>query len=126
MICVDEKSKQLLRETRCALPAKPAVVAKQDYEYERAGFGFILVAAASGTTLASTAQTAHVTTYRATIDNVKYVYATVPPVAHLKPGDVLDTNTLGSHYFPRRKAHHSLGRGSAGEFGVWHRPPVQD
>ena len=36
-ICVDEKSKQLLRETRCPLPAKPAIVAKQDYEYERAG-----------------------------------------------------------------------------------------
>jgi len=33
-------------------------------------------------------------TYHATIDNVKYLYATVPPVARLKPGDILDTNTL--------------------------------
>ena len=32
--------------------------------------------------------------YQATINNVKYVYASVPPVARLKPGDVLDTNTL--------------------------------
>lgn len=32
--------------------------------------------------------------YQATINNVKYVYASVPPVARLKPGDILDTNTL--------------------------------
>ena len=32
--------------------------------------------------------------YQATIDNVKYVYASLPPVARLKPGDILDTNTL--------------------------------
>jgi len=35
-----------------------------------------------------------VVSYRATIDNVKYLYATVPPVGRLKSGDVLDTNTL--------------------------------
>ena len=33
-------------------------------------------------------------TYRATIDNVKYLYATVPPVAHLKPTNILDANSL--------------------------------
>jgi amidase len=32
--------------------------------------------------------------YLATNDNVKYVYATAEPVARLKPGDILDTNTL--------------------------------
>ena len=32
--------------------------------------------------------------YRGTIDNVKYVYATVNPVAQLKSGDILETNTL--------------------------------
>ncbi len=36
----------------------------------------------------------NVVRYQATNNNVKYVYASVPPVAHLKPGDVLDTNTL--------------------------------
>lgn len=35
-----------------------------------------------------------VVTYHATIDNVKYVYAAVPPVAHLKPGNILDANSL--------------------------------
>ena len=36
----------------------------------------------------------NVVKYQATINNVKYVYASVPPVARLKPGDILDTNTL--------------------------------
>ena len=39
-MCIPEVrggSKQLLRETRSPLPAKPGVPAKQDYEYERAG-----------------------------------------------------------------------------------------
>jgi acetamidase/formamidase len=40
------------------------------------------------------AQSGNTVKYRATIDNVKYVYATVEPVARLKPGDILDTNTL--------------------------------
>jgi len=35
-----------------------------------------------------------VVSYRATIDNVKYVYAVAPPVARLKPGNILDANSL--------------------------------
>ena len=44
VICVDEKSKQLLRQTRPPLPAKPGTPAKEDYEYERAGTCNIFVA----------------------------------------------------------------------------------
>jgi amidase len=33
-------------------------------------------------------------TYHATIDNVKYVYGAAPPVAHLKPTNILDANSL--------------------------------
>jgi amidase len=40
------------------------------------------------------AQTGNVVKYQGALNNVKYVYATVDPVAHLKPGDILDTNTL--------------------------------
>ena len=36
----------------------------------------------------------HTVTYHATIDTVKYVYGPAEPVARLKPGDILDTNTL--------------------------------
>jgi hypothetical protein len=37
VICVDEKSKQLLQQTRPPLAARPGAVAKEDYEYKRAG-----------------------------------------------------------------------------------------
>jgi hypothetical protein len=37
VICVDEKSKQLLDETRKAIPLKPGSPLKQDYEYVRYG-----------------------------------------------------------------------------------------
>jgi amidase len=36
----------------------------------------------------------NVVKYNATIQNVKYVYGPAQPVARLKPGDILDTNTL--------------------------------
>lgn len=40
------------------------------------------------------AQAATVVKYHATINDVKYVYSSAEPVARLKPGDILDTNTL--------------------------------
>lgn len=39
-------------------------------------------------------QTTGVVKYHATIDNVKYVYAQAAPVAHVKPGEIIETNTL--------------------------------
>jgi amidase len=42
----------------------------------------------------ATAQSGNVVKYHATIDNVKYLFGPAEPVAKLKPGDVLDTNTL--------------------------------
>jgi hypothetical protein len=44
VICLDEKCKQLLRETRRPLPAHSGSVRKEDYEYERAGTCNIFVA----------------------------------------------------------------------------------
>ena len=44
VICVDEKSKQLLGQTRSPLPAQPGQLAKEDYEYKRAGTRNIFVA----------------------------------------------------------------------------------
>jgi hypothetical protein len=37
MVCFDETSKQLVRETRQALPAQPGQVRRYDYEYKRHG-----------------------------------------------------------------------------------------
>jgi acetamidase/formamidase len=44
--------------------------------------------------LAASALAQNTVHYTATNDNVKYVYATVQPVARLHSGDILDTNTL--------------------------------
>lgn len=37
MVCMDETSKQLIKETRLAISAKPGKLARYDYEYERNG-----------------------------------------------------------------------------------------
>ena len=44
--------------------------------------------------LAATSQTANAVKYHATINDVKYVYGTAVPVAHVKPGEIIETNTL--------------------------------
>src|SRR5207248_1204230 len=37
VVCIDEKSKQLLGDTRIPVKTKPGKLAKIDYEYERKG-----------------------------------------------------------------------------------------
>ena len=44
VVCVDEKSKQLLSDTRVPLACKPGASSKQDYEYERHGTRNLFVA----------------------------------------------------------------------------------
>lgn len=44
VVCIDEKSKQLLKHSRAALAMKPGAPAKQDYEYRRAGTCNLFVA----------------------------------------------------------------------------------
>ena len=44
VVCVDEKSKQLLQQLRPALAARPGRIAKEDYEYHRAGTRSIFLA----------------------------------------------------------------------------------
>lgn len=44
VICLDEKSKQLTRETRGALPMRPGSPERYDYEYARAGTCNLFVA----------------------------------------------------------------------------------
>ena len=51
---------------------------------------FLLVCVA----LAAIAQTASAVKYHAAISDVKYVYGTAAPVAHVKPGGIIETNTL--------------------------------
>src|SRR3974390_2022083 len=44
VVCLDEKSKQLLEQTRGPIPVAPGQVAKEDYEYKRAGTRNLFVA----------------------------------------------------------------------------------
>lgn len=44
VICIDEKSKQLIEETRPSIPLRPGSPAKHDYEYKRNGTRNIFVA----------------------------------------------------------------------------------
>lgn len=44
VVCLDEKSKQLLAQTRSVLAAGPGQIAKEDYEYRRAGTRNLFVA----------------------------------------------------------------------------------
>lgn len=44
VVCFDEKSKQLLEDSRCTIPMKPGSPAKYDYEYKRKGTCNIFVA----------------------------------------------------------------------------------
>jgi len=44
--------------------------------------------------LANYAQTPNVVKYHATINDVKYLYGSATPVARVRPGDIIETNTL--------------------------------
>ena len=44
VVCLDEKSKQLLKDSRAPLPIRPGAPVRQDYEYKRAGTCNLFVA----------------------------------------------------------------------------------
>jgi hypothetical protein len=69
VVCVDEKSKQLLRDTRAPLLVQPGAAAKHDYEYARAGTCnlFVAVEPKGGR------RTVEVTDHRAKIDFVTFI-----------------------------------------------------
>src|SRR5579862_9043002 len=55
----------------------------------------LLIGVCAGLSSIAVGQTSgNVVKYSASLKNVKYLFATAEPVANLKPGDVLDTNTL--------------------------------
>lgn len=94
VVCVDEKSKQLLRETRLPVPLQPGAPAKLDYEYARAGTCNVFVAVDPK----GGRRTVVVTEHRAKIDfvaSIKHLLERVYPRArrvHL----VLDN--LNTHF----------------------------
>jgi len=69
VVCVDEKSKQLLRDTRPPVPVQPGAPAKLDYEYARAGTCNVFVAVEPK----GGRRTVAVTERRAKIDFVAFI-----------------------------------------------------
>lgn len=69
VVCVDEKSKQLLADTRVAIACKPGASSKHDYEYERRGTRNLFVAVEP---LAGWRQV-QVTTHRKKPDFVRFI-----------------------------------------------------
>ncbi|MGB5146743.1 MAG: IS630 family transposase [Porticoccaceae bacterium] len=69
VVCLDEKSKQLLRDSRMPLPIRPGTPVRQDYEYVRAGTCnlFVAVEPKGGR------RTVMVTDHRAKTDFVAFV-----------------------------------------------------
>jgi hypothetical protein len=69
VICLDEKSKQLLKDSRQPLPIKPGTPARLDYEYARGGTCnlFVAVEPKGGR------RTVQITDHRAKIDFVAFV-----------------------------------------------------
>lgn len=69
VVCLDEKSKQMLKDSRSPLPIKPGTPMKQDYEYVRAGTCnlFVAVEPKGGR------RTVVVTDHRAKVDFVAFV-----------------------------------------------------
>jgi acetamidase/formamidase len=57
-------------------------------------FVALLAAGVASAQTQSNAGKDDVVRYHATIDNVKYVYGVAPPVANLKPGNILEANSL--------------------------------
>ena len=56
--------------------------------------GVLLFSGMLAGTMMSFAQSGNVVKYRATMKDVKYVYGLAEPVAHLKFGDILETNSV--------------------------------
>ncbi len=84
VVCIDEKSLQLLGHSRAPLPMSPGVIAKDDYEYVRRGTSnlFVAVEPKAGRRVVS------VTEQRGKVDFVEFV-----------------TSLLGGAYAAARRVH---------------------
>lgn len=107
VVCMDEKPVQLVRETRCPVPAAPGRLRRVDYEYERAGTASLFVFAEPHTAWRRVCAKAHRTKLdwageiRTLLDGR---YAGVPKIVLVL--DNLNTHTLGALYeaFPPTEA----------------------
>ncbi len=110
VICLDEKSKQLLAQTRQALPLQPGTVAKEDYEYRRAGTRNIFVAVEPK----GGRRQATVTARRTKADFVRFVQQLVGGVYRCAQKIHLVLDNLNTHF--RGSFVAVMGEGEASRF----------
>jgi len=94
VVCVDEKSKQLLQQSRTPLPIKPGTPMKMDYEYIRAGTCnlFVAVEPKGGR------RTVRVTDHRAKTDFVAFVQHLLEQVYATAQRVHLVMDNLNTHF----------------------------
>ena len=108
VVCVDEKSKQLLRQTRSPLPLQPGRCAKEDYEYKRAGTRNIFMAVEPK----GGRRVVEVTARRAKPDFVSFVKHLVENVYAAAETVHLVLDNLNTHF--RKTFVDVLGKAAAG------------
>lgn len=93
VVCLDEKSKQMLKDTRTPLPGKPGKPARADYEYERNGTCnlFVAVEPKAGK------RTVRVTRHRGKKDYASFIKDLVTRVYKKAKKVVLVEDNLNTH-----------------------------
>lgn len=94
VVCLDEKSKQLLRDTRIAIAGKPGKPFREDYEYERNGTCnlFVAVEPKAGKRIV------RVTKHRAKRDYASFIKHLVTHVYKKAKKVVLVEDNLNTHH----------------------------
>lgn len=94
VVCLDEKSKQMLKDSRPPLPIKPGTLMRQDYEYVRAGTCnlFVAVEPKGGR------RTVVVTDHRAKVDFVAFVQFLLEQVYATARRIHLVVDNLNTHF----------------------------
>jgi hypothetical protein len=98
VVCMDESPRQLIRETRVPVAARPGAVARHDYEYERCGVCnvFMAVEALAGRRVTRITARKARTDWAAFLQEIAVQYGAAEKITLVM--DNLNTHTPGSLY----------------------------
>ena len=106
VVCMDETPRQLIRETRLPVPARPGQPERCDYEYERCGVCNVFVASEplAGKRLAKTTERKTRSDWACFINDIAECYPFAEKITLVM--DNLNTHSAGSlyHTFPPDRA----------------------
>lgn len=98
VVCMDESPRQLIRETRIPVPARPGAAARHDYEYERCGVCnvFMAVEPLAGKRITRVTPRKTRPDWASFLQEIATQYATAEKITLVM--DNLNTHTPGSFY----------------------------